>query len=83
MAQVQLGRIAIGLDKGASSFINFIVSDSLPDISSRGMPRWREKQRNLPVGQKVELLGRIILETRRLEAVKKQWKPSATSSNPS
>ncbi len=35
------------------------------------MPRWREKQRNLPVGEKVELLGQVILETRKLGSIKK------------
>jgi hypothetical protein len=42
-----------------------------------GMPRWRERQRLLPVAQKVELIGRFILETRQLERVKKACKRSA------
>ena len=44
------------------------------------MPRWRERQVKLPLGEKVELIGRMILETRELEAIKKACKPSATSS---
>jgi len=47
------------------------------------MPRWREKQRSLPIGEKVALLGQTILETRKLEAIKKACKPSATSSSKS
>ena len=46
---------------------------------SRGMPRWRERQRSLPVADKVELIGRFILETRELERVKKSCRPFATS----
>jgi hypothetical protein len=49
----------------------------------RGMPHWRERQRALPVGEKVELIGRFIHETRQLEALKKLCKPSAMSSNSS
>jgi hypothetical protein len=47
----------------------------------RGMPRWREKQRNLPIREKVARIGQLILETRELEFLKKTWKPSVTSSN--
>lgn len=54
---------------------------SEPSLQSRGMPRWREKQRSLPIGEKVALLGQTILETRKLEAIKKACKPSATSSS--
>jgi hypothetical protein len=50
---------------------------------SRGMPRWRERQGSLPLAEKVELIGRMILETRELEAIKKACKPSATSSKSS
>jgi hypothetical protein len=46
---------------------------------SRGMPLWREKQRTLPVGQKIEMLGRLIQETRQLEIIKKSCKTSAMS----
>jgi hypothetical protein len=42
-----------------------------------GMPRWRERQRSLPVAQKVELIGKFILETRQLERVKRSCKRSA------
>ena len=56
---------------------------SEPSHQNRGMPRWREKQRTLPIGEKVALLGRVILETRELEAIKKACKPSATSSSSS
>jgi hypothetical protein len=57
------------------------MSESSPQ--NRGMPRWREKQRSLPIGEKVALLGQVILETRKLEAIKKACKPSATSSSSS
>jgi hypothetical protein len=43
-------------------------------IPARGMSRWREKQRRLPVAEKVALLGQVILETRRFEALKKACK---------
>ena len=44
--------------------------------TTRGMPNWREKQRSLPIGEKIELIGRFIQETRKLELVKKSCKPS-------
>lgn len=59
------------------------VAEPLTHSTIRGMPRWREKQRNLPVGEKVALLGQVILETRKLEAFKKACKPSATFSKDS
>ena len=52
-----------------------------PQLPSRGMPRWREKQRSLPLAEKVAIIGQMIQETRKLEAIKKACKPSATSSN--
>ena len=54
-----------------------------PEIpsSARGLPGWRDKQRSLPVAEKIELIGRFIQETRQLELIKKSCKPSATSSN--
>ena len=53
------------------------------EISSRarGLPQWRNKQRSLPVGEKIELIGRFIQETRQLELAKKSCKLSVTSSN--
>ena len=45
------------------------------------MPNWRDKQRSLPVGEKIELIGKFIQETRQLELVKKSCKPSAMSWN--
>lgn len=51
--------------------------------TQRGMPRWREKQRALSIRDKVDLIGRLIQETRQLEAIKKTCKPSATSSKTS
>ncbi len=50
-------------------------------IHSRGMPAWRETQHNLPVGKKIEMIGRMIQETRHLEAIKNICKPSVTLSN--
>jgi hypothetical protein len=44
------------------------------------MPRWREKQRSMPIRDKVALIGQMILETRQLETLKKACKPSVTSS---
>ena len=48
-------------------------------IDDRGMPRWREKERALPVALKIERIGQFIQETRQLEKLKKSCKPSATS----
>jgi len=56
------------------------MADPLQNFPERGMPRWREKQRKMPAGEKVALLGQVILETRKLEVIKKAWKQSATSS---
>jgi hypothetical protein len=47
----------------------------------RGMPRWRQRQRDLPIADKIELLGRFIQQTRQFEAIKKSCKLSATSLN--
>ena len=46
----------------------------LPDALNRDKPRWRESQRKLPIADKVELLGQIILETLELEKIKKHAK---------
>lgn len=46
----------------------------------RGMPQWRARQRSLAIREKVELIGRLIQETRQLETIKKTWKPSVTFS---
>jgi len=46
---------------------------------ARGMPRWRQRQCTLPLPEKIRLIGQFVLETRRLESVKKQCKKSATS----
>jgi hypothetical protein len=45
------------------------------------MPRWRQKQRCLPLADKVVIIGRFMQETRKLEAIKMACKPSATSSD--
>jgi len=45
-------------------------------VKTPGMPMWRERQRSLPVGQKLELIGRLILETRQLERLKRSCKQS-------
>jgi hypothetical protein len=36
--------------------------------------KWRQKQRTLPIGEKVALLGQTILETLELEKVKRHAK---------
>jgi hypothetical protein len=51
----------------------------MDNIQNRGMPRWREKQRALPVALKIEKIGQFIQETRQLEKFKKSCKLSATS----
>ena len=40
----------------------------------RGKTNWRQKQRNLPIGEKVALLGQTILETLELEKIKRHAK---------
>jgi len=35
---------------------------------------WRQNQRNLPIGEKVALLGQTILETLELEKIKRHAK---------
>lgn len=55
----------------------FMKQDALP---TRGMPQWRAKQRNLPVGEKIDLLGKTIQETLAMERIKKVWKPSVAPS---
>lgn len=53
----------------------------MPLSHSCGMPRWRDKQRTMAVADKIELLGRFIQETRKLERLKKSCTRSAMSSN--
>lgn len=60
---------------------NRIANTPESSLRARGLPRWRGKQRALPVGEKIELIGQFIQETRQLEIVKKACKLSATSSN--
>lgn len=48
-------------------------------VETRGMPKWRERQRSLPTGEKLELIGRFILETRQLERLKRSCKQSVMS----
>jgi hypothetical protein len=40
----------------------------------REKTKWRQKQRNLPIGEKVALLGQTILETLELEKIKRHAK---------
>jgi hypothetical protein len=40
----------------------------------REKTKWREKQRSLPIGEKVALLGQTILETLELEKIKRHAK---------
>ena len=47
---------------------------------ARGMPQWRARQRTMPVGEKIELLGKTIQETLAMERIKKIWKPSVAPS---
>jgi hypothetical protein len=47
----------------------------------RGMPRWRQRQREMPVAEKIQAIGRFILETRELERIKRKCRKSAISSN--
>jgi len=55
-----------------------IAAHSLCDSESllwlREKTMWRQKQRNLPIGEKVELLGQTILETLELEKIKRHAK---------
>jgi hypothetical protein len=45
----------------------------------RGMPNWRKAQLELPLAEKIALVGRLIQETRRTEALKHACKKSAKS----
>jgi len=47
-------------------------SESLLWLREKTM--WRKKQRNLPIGEKVALLGQTILETLELEKIKRHAK---------
>lgn len=58
--------------------IHFVMKQDA--LSPRGMPQWRAKQRDLPVGEKIELLGKTIQETLAMERIKKIWKPSVAHS---
>jgi len=43
-------------------------------LCMREKTNWRQKQRNLPIGEKVALLGQTILETLELEKIKRHTK---------
>ena len=43
-------------------------------LGLREKTNWRQKQRNLPIGEKVALLGQTILETLELEKIKRHAK---------
>jgi hypothetical protein len=58
----------------------FTTAMNQQELPARGMPKWREKQRNLPVEEKIALLGQTIQETLAMERIKKVWKPSVASS---
>lgn len=58
-----------------------IAPPSLEITPVRGMPRWRQRQRELPVAEKIALIGKLILETRGLERIKKSCRLSAISSS--
>jgi len=47
-------------------------SESLLWLREKTM--WRQKQRNLPIGEKVALFGQTILETLELEKIKRHAK---------
>ena len=47
-------------------------SESLLWLREKTM--WRQKQRNVPIGEKVALLGQTILETLELEKIKRHAK---------
>ena len=53
------------------------VMTGIPGI--RGMPHWRDKQRSLPMAEKVDRIGKFITETRQLEIIKKSCTRSAMS----
>ncbi len=73
-------RFALRSDGGYSSCMIDVENFEVP---RRGMPRWRERQRLLPIAEKIRLIGQCVLETRELERIKAKWKQSATCSNSS
>ncbi len=63
--------------------VNIVCIMKHGNLPARGMPQWRAKQRNLPVGEKIDLLGKTIQETLAMERIKKIWKPSVVFSESS
>jgi hypothetical protein len=51
---------------------------SLPPFP-RDKPRWRLKQRSLPVADKIAALGALIQQTRQLQRLQQSCTPSLTS----
>ncbi len=62
-----------------SNHANFTATMKQQELPARGMPKWREKQRNLPGEEKIALLGQTIQETLAMERIKKVGKPSVAS----
>jgi hypothetical protein len=55
-------------------FAPHLRSNSEGILRLREKPLWRQKQRNLPISEKVALLGQTILETLELEKIKRHAK---------
>jgi hypothetical protein len=58
----------------AQSFTCELQSNSEGFLWLHKKNKWREKQRSLPIGEKVALLGQTILETLELEKIKRHAK---------
>jgi hypothetical protein len=56
------------------------MATEFPAEIQRGMPKWRDKQRKLPLAEKIRRMGCLIQETRRTEALKRACKKSAKPS---
>jgi hypothetical protein len=56
------------------SFTNNLRANAQGFLLLHEKNKWREKQRNLPIGEKVAILGQTILETMELEKIKRYAK---------
>ena len=49
----------------------FSVREDEQAVARAGMPRWRQAQAALNPGRKLEVIGKLILQTRHLDSIKR------------
>ena len=77
--ELGVGRILFPLLNGAQGVAMYMSMNKVLRTSNAsthtvvrsGMPRWRSAQAALPPGRKLEMIEKLILQTRQLESIKR------------